>query len=183
MKYNVVIEGIGQSFCFSSLTKEQKVKILIYCQEQDVFLNEAVFNDLKEILGEEWFDLCEHESISGAIPEKSYLKIYDEFDKIIFDKCISDIKGTNNFEDSQNDMEFINPEIMLCLNREKGIFLDELVDFEEKFNSVKLKCVFENLIMSDGKYYEVCVGFEYNDLFVDINPIDTKYHSFEVKFI
>lgn len=183
MKYNVVIEGIGQSFYFSSLTREQKVKILVYCQEQDVSLNEAVFNDLHEILGEDWYDICEHESVSGVLPEQSYLRVYDEFDKIIFDKCISDIKGTNNFEDSQNDMEFKNSEIMFCLNRDKGIFLDELIDFEEKFNPTKLKCVLENLIMSDGKTYEVCVGFEYDNVFVDINGVDTKYHSFDVKFL
>ena len=183
MKYNVVIEGIGQSFYFSSLTREQKVKILVYCQEQDVSLNEAVFNDLHEILGEDWYDICEHESVSGVLTEQSYLRVYDEFDKIIFDKCISDIKGTNNFEDSQNDMEFKNSEIMFCLNRDKGIFLDELIDFEEKFNPTKLKCVLENLIMSDGKSYEVCVGFEYDNVFVDINGVDTKYHSFDVKFL
>ena len=70
MKYNVVIEGIGQSFYFSSLKKEQKTKILIYCQEQDVSLNEAVFNDLHDILGEDWYDICEHESVSGVIPHQ-----------------------------------------------------------------------------------------------------------------
>lgn len=183
MKYNVVIEGVGQSFYFSSLTKEQKAKILLYCQEQDVSLNEAVFTDLHDILGEDWYDICEHESVSGMIPEQSYLKVYDEFDKIVFDKRISDIKSSNNFEDSQNDMNFKNPEIMFCINRDKGIFLDELVDFEEKFNSIKLKCVLENLIMANGKSYEVCVGFEYDNMFVDITGHNTKYHSFDVKFL
>lgn len=121
--------------------------------------------------------------MSGVIPEQSYLRVYDEFDKIIFNKSISDIKGSNNFEDLQNDMEFKNSEVMFCLNRDKGIFLDELINFEEKFNPTKIKCVLENLIMSDGKSYEVCVGFEYDNVFVDINGVDTKYHSFDVKFL
>jgi hypothetical protein len=37
--------------------------------------------------------------------------------------------------------------------------------------------------MSDGTKYTVCTGFEYNDILAILYPFNTKYHSFDTKFL
>ena len=183
MKYNVVIEGIGQSIYFSDLSNEEKSKIQKYSKDQEISQNEVIFNDLKEVLNSDWTEICNYQSINGLIPEQSTIKVYDEFDKVIFDKKISEIPNKVDYEDFQNDLEFKNDEVLFCLYKEKGTYMDDLIDFEEKFNPKNLTLSYETLEMSDGAKYTVCTGFEYNDILAVLYTFDTKYYSFDTKFL
>jgi len=182
MKYNVVIEGIGQSIYFSDLTTEQKSKIQDYSNDQQISQNEVIFNDLNDVLNLDWTEICNHQSITGIIPELSTIKVYDEFDKIIFDRKISELPNSVDYVEFEYDLEFDNDEVLFCLHKEKGTYMDDLVDFEEKFNPKNLTMSYEILEMSDGTKYTVCTGFEYNDNISVLFPLDTKYYSFETNF-
>jgi len=184
MRYNITVEGIGQSIHFSSLSDEEKFKIESYCKNMGVSLNEAIFNDLKEILGSEWFEICNHDSIYGVIPDQGSIKVYDEFDKIVFDRKISEIKSIVDFMDYEDSFVKENPTTLFCINRKTGNYLDEFVNLKEKFNPTKLEVIFDSLEMNDGRKFYTCVGVQYENIIIifDDNP-DVKYYSSHSEFI
>lgn len=183
MKYNVVVEGISQNINFGSMSDEEKDLVLDYCKLNNLSLGEAIFNDLDEILNKEWTDLCEEESIYGVIPEESKITIYDEFDKIIYTRKISDMKSYSDIQDEEEDFIKENQNNLLIIRKDKGDFFDDLVDFDGKFDARKFKFILDTLTMKDGTKFSCCSGFEYGDIQFYLKPTDTHYYSFKTIFI
>lgn len=183
MKYNIVVEGIGQNINFGSMSDEEKDLVLDYCKLNNLSLSEAIFNDLDEILNKEWTDLCEEESIYGVIPEESKITIYDEFDKIIYTRKISDMKSYSDIQDEEKNFIKENQNNLLIIRKDKGDFFDDLVDFEDRFDARKFKYILDTLTMNDGTKFSCCSGFEYDNIQFYLKPTDTHYYSFKTTFL
>ena len=180
MRYNIVVEGIYQSINFCPITNTQKEKLNDFSERNDVSFSETLFNDSNEILGIEWPDLCDVELIKGMIPEKSEIIIYDEYDKIVYNRKISEMKSVNDVIVYENELTTNLDHKLLVIHKEKGEFLDDLIDFEEKFDGRKIKVILDTLTMENGINYVCCYGFEYKNTQFWINQTDTHYFSFNV---
>lgn len=184
MRYNVTIEGVGQSVYFCSISDDEKSKIKNYSDDMDLTQNEVIFNELKEVIGLEWFEICDKESIFGVIPENGSLIVYDEFDKIVFNKKLSEIEKSSGGQDEfEKDVEFEKSNKLSCIEKQKGIFMDAFLNLKEKFDPSKVRVVIDTLTMNDGSKYTTCFGLEYGNKFFSVEQYDTRYHSFESKFI
>ena len=183
MKYNVVVEGISQNINFGSLSHEEKELVLEYCKLNNLSLSEVIFNDLDEILNKEWTDLCNEESIYGVIPEESKITIYDEFDKIIYTRKISDMKSYSDIQDKEEYFTKETENTLLIVKKDRGDFFDDLIDFEGKFDARKFKYILDTLTMNDGTKFSCCSGFEYGDIQFYLKPTNTHYYSFKTTFI
>jgi hypothetical protein len=183
MKYNVVVNGICQNISFGVMNDDEKDLVLDYCELNNLSLSEVIFNDLDEILNKEWTDLCEEESIYGVIPEESKITIYDEFDKIVYTKKISEMKSYLDIQDKEDFFIKESQTNLFILKKDRGDFLDDLVDFEEKFDARRFKYILETLTMKDGTKFSCCSGFEYGDIRFFLKPTDTHYFSFKSRFI
>lgn len=184
MRYNITIEGVGQSVYFCSLSDEEKSEIKNYSEETELTQNEVIFNELKDVIGLEWFEIIDRESVYGVIPDNGTMTVYDEFDKIVFNKKLSEIeKSTDSPNEFENEIEFEKSNKLFCVEKQKGVFMDQFINLKEKFDLSKVKVVIDTLTMNDGTIFTVCVGIEYGNKFYPIEQYDTKYHSFDSKFI
>jgi len=183
MRYNVVVEGVYQSINFCPITNVQKEKLEDFSERNNVSFGETLFNDSDEILGLEWSELCDEELIKGVIPEESEIIIYDEYDKIVYKRKISEMKSINDILTYEEELSTDLENKLLITHKEKGEFLDDLVDFEERFDGRKIKVILDNFIMNNGIKYVCCYGFEYNGIQFWLNPTNTHYFSFNVEVL
>lgn len=182
MKYNVVISGISQKISLGSITNEQRKKILNFSKETSISVSETIFNELRDVLDCEWQDICDIDIVDGAIPEESKITIYDEFDKIVFDRKLSELNTIIDFEEHEENV-IPNNMHLLAINKEKGSLLDEILCLDEKFDSTKLELVCDTFRLTDGTLYSCIQGFSYGDDFYGLNPLDVSYYQFQSKFI
>lgn len=182
MKYNVIISGISQKVSLGSIYNEQRNKIVEFSKETGVSVSETIFNELTDVLNCEWQDICDIDIIDGAIPEECKITIYDEFDKIVFDRKLSELKTIMDFEEHEENAIPDNIHI-LAVSKEKGTLLDELLYLDEKFDSSKLDLVCDTFTLIDGTIYNCIQGFNYGDDFYGINPLNVSYYQFTTKFI
>lgn len=182
MKYNVLISGINQKISLGSITNEQRKKIVEFTKETGISFSETIFNELTDVLNCEWQDICDIDIIDGAIPEECKITIYDEFDKIVFDRKLSELKTTIDFEEHEENAIPDNIHV-LAVSKEKGSLLDEILYLDEKFDSSKLELVCDVFTLTDGNVFKCIQGFYYGDDFYALNPLDVSYYQFQSKFI
>jgi hypothetical protein len=182
MKYNVLISGISQKISLGSVTNDQRKKIVGFSKETGISVSETIFNELTDVLNCEWQDICDIDIIDGAIPEESKITIYDEFDKIVFDRKLSELKTIIDFEEHEDNAIPDNMHL-LAISKEKGSLSDEILYLDEKFDSSKLELVCDTFTLTDGTVYQCIQGFNYGDDFYVLNPLDVSYYQFLSKFI
>jgi len=182
MKYNVVISGISQKISLGSVSNEQRKKIINFSKETNISVSETIFNELTDVLNCEWSDICDIDIIDGAIPEESKITIYDEFDKIVFDRKLSELKTIIDFEEHEENAipDTIH---LLVVRKQKGLLLDEIIYLDEKIDLSKIEIVCDTFTLTDGSVYSCIQGFNYGDDFYVLNPLDVWHYQFQSKFI
>lgn len=182
MKYNVIISGIFQKISLGSLSNENKEKIIVFSESTGISISETVFNELTDVLNCEWLDICDINIVDGAVPEESKITIYDEFDRIVFDRKLSEIESFVDFEQFESDLIPDNT-YLITINKDKGSLLDEIVYLNEKLDVSKIQLVCDTFTLNDGTHYKCIQGFNYGEDFYCLNPLDVSYYQFQTIFV